>query len=147
MRPFPLRLGLCPGEDVSDVPAASLRSMRRREHGEKLLVDLAYYRGRVSGPVRPRLLILGARGAAGSRRASRVEAVPALLASLVAGVGVPQLLEFMWRTDAAGAAALARIALRRFRAASRLLSSCSVARLRLGTDRARNLETLESLVI
>lgn len=149
LHPFPLRLGLAPGENLSGIPEGYRRRFVRRRYGEKVLVDLPYFKDRVSGPAAPSLLVLGARAGSespGVRRAFRPAAMGALMSCMVVGVGTPQLREYMLRKDAAGAVGLGRAALSRLSAAISLLARCRVARMRLGTDRARNTEVLLKLL-
>lgn len=147
--PFPLRLGLDPSEDLSDVPEPMRRTMHRRQYGNKVLVDLAFFKEAVSGPVAPGLVVVGRRsgeGEARARRLWRAAAAPALFSSLVVGWGVPQLAEFMLRKDPAGLWGLARIAASRAAASIALLARCPAAELVLGADRRSNLDALTRLM-
>ena len=123
--------------------------MRRRNYGEKVLVDLGYFRDRVSGPVPARLIIVGRRTGAlkpRPRRRLRVGVLPALVSPLLIGVGIPQLTEYMWRRDAAGLAGLAAAAVRRTAAMTAVSARCRFAQLSLGTDRAANAAALVRLL-
>ncbi len=149
LHPFPLRLGLTPQENVSEIPKNLIRTMVRRRHGRKLLVDLPYFKSVVSGPVVCGLVVVGRRGAGASpsvRRLWRPGASGALLSSLVVGWGVPQLTEFMLRTDAVGLGALVKIAASRAVAMGALLRRSRTARCTLGTDRSANADALLELM-
>ena len=147
--PFPLRLGLAPTEDLSDIPEKFRRVMHRREFGTKILVDLAWFQHALSGPVPAGLVVVGRRSGAAEpaiRRLWRPAALPALFSSLVVGWGVPQLTEFMLRRDLPGLAGLAGLALGRASAAAGLLARAPLVELTLGTDRRANAAALLGLL-
>jgi len=146
--PFPLRLGFSPREDLSQVPKGLRRRMRRRQFGEKILVDASYFRDSLSGPVPPRLVVVGARSGEARprvRRCWRAAGMPALFSSLIVGWGTPQLAEYMRPQNITQASRLAAIAASRIAAAA-LLLRCPVVALTLGTDRAANAEALLKLI-
>lgn len=147
LHPFALRLGLKPEADLSDIPADRVRSMTRRVHGLKKLVDLEHFPGCVAGPARPSVLVVGRPG--GERCAVRpvsLSALPPLFTGMVVGLGLPQLAEFLWPSGAAGWAGLAALAARRAAAAARLWSSCRTYEMRLGPDPARSAAALAELL-
>lgn len=147
LHPFALRLGLRPDADLSDIPATRVRSMARREHGLKKLVDLGHFPDAIAEAVAPSVLVAGRPG--GRRcelRRTPFAAMPPLFSGMVAGLGLPQLAEFLWPASAAGWAGLAALAARRAAAAARLWSNCRTYEMRLGPDPARSAAALAALL-
>ncbi len=98
---FPSRLGLLALPTEMQNPKYA-RQVHRREHGSKWLVDADIYNDRIAGRAHVRTLIFGSRklnGAPNIYRASRIKAFKMLIASLVVGVGIPQLVEYFLRLD------------------------------------------------
>jgi hypothetical protein len=130
-RPFPLRLALRPGSDLRGLSAVNLRPFRRIGGEEKRLLDAATF-GATPGAAAPvRWLLVGSpsQGAPRIEPLSRAAALAALTHSLVIGVGLPQMAEYMARADFA----LGAIAASRLRAACVLVARARLARLRLGS--------------
>lgn len=119
---FPLRWGFRETADLAEIPGELVRPFRRLRHGPKRLVDVSFFADRVRAEAPLRWVIVGRRGAEDRLRpCGRARAAAALAAGLVAGVGVPQMSEYLLRpTDAAS---LAAIALSRARAALAMLSA------------------------
>ncbi|OGS01280.1 MAG: hypothetical protein A2V88_00010 [Elusimicrobia bacterium RBG_16_66_12] len=147
LHPFALRLGLRPDADLSDITATRVRSMARREHGLKKLVDLDHFPDAVAGAVVPSVLVAGRPG--GRRcelRRAPFATLPPLFTGMVIGLGLPQLAEFLWPRGASGWAGLAAVAARRAVAAARLWSGCRTYEMRLGPDPARSAAVLAELL-
>ena len=60
IHPFPLRLGIRPGEE-GDIPAEHVRTMSRMEFDPKTLIDLDYIRDRLGQTVPPEAILVGER--------------------------------------------------------------------------------------
>ena len=149
LMPFPLRLGFFPSTDLSKVPERWLRSMRRLRYGPKRLVDLGYFRERVSGAAPVAWLLIGERP---TGSAPRIEPLPlwraaqALAVHLVVGVGIAQMSEYMLRPDLAGVRALTGIAVSRGLTALRLLRQVRPLRFVLGPDPKANVALLTDVL-
>jgi hypothetical protein len=143
LSPFPVRWALRPDADLSGVPAGFIRSFIRKLHGPKKVVDVGFFRERISPPVPARWLIVGepSRGRPSLEPASALRVAPALFVGLVAGWGVPQMAEYMLRPGAG----LSGIAWRRAAAARTLLRSARCLRLRLGSSPDEAAALLEGL--
>lgn len=144
-RPFPLRLCFREGADLSALPPDRVRPFRRRLYGERRLVDIEPFRARIAQAAPLRTLLIGR--PADERpgaifAASLADAVAALAAGLVVGVGVPQMAEWRLRPDPACAAGLARAGASRAAAAAAALARASRARFRLDRDAARSAAVL-----
>jgi hypothetical protein len=147
--PFPVRFGVVGKEFRPDIPAESQRIFHRREHGSKVLidVDVAADRWAPRRPVEPSFLFV-AGGFSGETIVSPggpFTVLPALLAGLVIGIGIPQGREYLLRPRPTQFFRLARIAVSRARAMAALLRRCRVFAVRLGPDAGRTLESLSRL--
>ncbi|HEX4049198.1 MAG TPA: hypothetical protein VH309_15230 [Elusimicrobiota bacterium] len=131
VRPFLLRLALRPGADVSGLPPGSLRRFQRRGYEEKRLLDAAALGAEpgVAAPLRWLLVGSPSQGEPRLEPLSRAGALAALVRSLVVGVGLPQMAEYMARAEPA----LGAIAASRLRAACVLAGRARLARFRLGS--------------
>lgn len=143
--PFPLRLGVRPGEDTGVAPE-HLRTVRRMEFDPKTLVDIEVFRDRiVRGPVPPGVVLIGERNLG---RVSAIEplahapALGALVKYMVVGLGVYQGMEFLLERGVGDLAGKVGVAGSRLRAAVRLLRRASAHRFVLGRDIDRNYRTL-----
>lgn len=137
LRAFPQRLSVRDALPFS-VPPGALRPFPRRRHGEKTLLDLAAYPGRVTGAAPARWVVVATPGPgpASVRPCSPPRLLPALLSGLAAGVGTPQVLELMAPAGLVQTAVLTKTALSRLAAAGGLLSRARTASFRLGEDPA-----------
>lgn len=141
---FPLRWGFRDSADLGDVPTAMIRPFSRRRRAAKRLVDVGFFAERIVPQAPLRWLIVGRRGRRDRLAAAgRAETAGALATSLVAGVGVPQMSEYLLRPGAAGG--LAGVAWSRARAAAGLLGARRVA-FELGGDPRRSARALLSFL-
>jgi len=143
--PFPLRLGVRPGEDAGVAPE-HVRTVRRMEFDPKTLVDIDVFRDRiVGGPVAPGAILVGQRNLG---RVSAIEplalgpALGALVKYMVVGLGVYQGMEFLLERGVGDLAGKLGTAASRLRAAAQLLRRAPAHRFVLGRDIDRNYRTL-----
>ena len=131
VRPFLLRLAFRAGTDLSRLPSGSLRPFQRRGYEAKQLLDAVALDAKPAAPAPLRWLLLGSHseGAPRLEPLSRPGALAALAGSLVIGIGLPQMAEYMARPDLA----LGSIAASRLRAAYNMTGQARLARLRLGS--------------
>lgn len=146
--PFPLRLGVRPGNEPA-IPPEFMQTVRRMEFGPKTLIDLDYFGDRVSEPCPARAVLIGVRS---SGIDSRIEAIPRraalrdVVANLVVGIGVYQGLEFVLQRSWGELVYQARPALSRLHTGLQLLRRARPYRFALGRDRERNCERLEQFL-
>jgi hypothetical protein len=146
--PFPSRLGF-QEPPAQKFGAEFIRTFERREHGLKYLLDAEVYAGRISEGAPPEVIVFGLRRLNGAGRvtaAGRLFAVRQLLASLVFGVGLPQLLEYFLRMDIADVFRKTRLVLSRTIAAGRLLRQAEAYVLELGPDKESNMQIVHSFL-
>ena len=140
IHPFPLRLGIRPGE-AGEIPEAYLRTVARMEFDPKTLIDLDYLGDRIGGAVPAAALLVGERNSgdvADIVPLSRVGACHALLKNLVVGLGVYQGIEFLLERGLWELLAKTGVALSRTVSGVGLLRRAPAFRFVLGRNRERN---------
>lgn len=140
LHPFPVRMGVVEGTRL-DIPARFLQGFRRSRRDAKVLIDTRYFARRIAEPAEPGIVFVGRRvgpGQAGVARLSRLAGLTALFGPCVAGVGIPQLLEYLLRLDLGDIRRQVPILWSRFVASARLVRRSAIYELRLGPDREAN---------
>lgn len=148
LSPFPLRLGLR-GTDWRGIDPRFVRPFHRRRFGVKHLVDVDFFREKISPEAPLAWVLVGSRD--GGRKAPRIEPCPkaragaAMLSHLILGVGTPQILELMLPPPpfVGGALALAAIAAKRASCAFAAVSRAACGRFDLSDDPKSNADALE----
>jgi hypothetical protein len=144
MLPFPLRLGVCPGQELG-IDRKYLRTTRRMEFDPKTLIDLEAFGDKIGQQVSPRILLIGERNLGEisdivplSKRA----ALRSLVNHMVVGLGVYQGLEFMLQRGPWELAGKLGVVASRLRNSLALLSNVQAYRFILGRDVEKNCRTL-----
>jgi len=146
--PFPSRIGIR-GEKSSGIDPQYLRTMRRRNREPKTLLDVRYFQDRIASESSPDVLIVGARR---NGKDSWIEpigaakALPSLMANLVFGLGLPQVVEFFLRSGAAELGQKFSIVSYRLAAVARMLWRAKCYRLALGRDTAMAADAIMSVL-
>ena len=133
---FPSRIGIR-GAKAAGIDPRFLRTMRRRNREPKTLLDVRYFKDRIASDVTPDAIFVGARRNANDswiEPLSKARALRALIANLVLGLGLPQVVEFFLRGG--GADAMRKFSIVRYRlaAVTSLLWRAKCYRLALGRD-------------
>ncbi len=145
---FPLRLGLEPSMDLSDVPEDWIRPFVRKHYGPKKLVDLDFFSHKVREDIPLRWLLIGRRGAEPRiETASPLEALAALFEHMVVGVGIAQMSEYTLGFSPSTISKLGQIGFKRLASAVSLLRRSSLHRFVLGPDARANAEALKALTM
>ena len=138
--PFPLRIGVSEGVKI-DIPQQYLGSLERRKYGKKVLIDAKYFSDRISPPVKIKYLFRCEREFSKFPRiikSGRTTVFFALFRDCVAGLGLPQMVEYFLRYSPRD------ILSKSFIAASRMITCVSavfkseVYTFIIGTDTAQN---------
>jgi hypothetical protein len=149
VHPFPLRIGVNPG-DADRLPPGSVRRIERMEFHDKLVLDLDGFRDRVEADPQPMVdLVVGRRSLAGHGKLERLPrraAAGALLREGVVGIGVYQGMEFVLQRGMRDIASKAGEAAMRARCCVAAARRARVWRLTLGRDHASNWEALSQLL-
>ena len=143
--PFPLRIGVRPGEEPPGTPADLMRTVQRMEFGPKTLIDIEHWRERIGEPCPPGVILLGERWLAGPSSIAperRRRALDAMLRHCVVGLGLYQGVEFVFERSAWELAGKAGLALRRLRSSLALIRRSRVCRFQIGPDRAQSAQVL-----
>ncbi len=146
--PFPIRMGVRPGESLS-IPVEFLKPFERTHYGPKTLIDVRCFAGRIAGITEPGIVFAGKR-IHSDRPAvvpiSRMKAFMALYRCCVAGVGLPQMLEYILRFDLSDIFRNTPVILSRLVASIRLIGRSQTYELRLGRDREANARCVADFV-
>ena len=140
IHPFPLRLGIRPGE-AGEIPEEYLRTVARMEFDPKTLVDLDYLGDRIGTTVPAAAMLVGERNAGDVAEIvplGRPGACDALLKNLVVGLGVYQGIEFVLERGVWQLLAKTGVALSRTMSGFGLLRRAPAFRFVLGRNRERN---------
>ena len=138
--PFPVRIGVNKSDKVK-VPAQFLGAMQRRKFGEKTLIDVEYFKDRISAPGPCSVIIFATRSGGslpGVRRVSALEGFWYLFKPLVLGMGVPQVVEYFIRFDFLNIMSKIKMLLSRSVAAVRLVSNARLFAVTLSGDAKTN---------
>jgi hypothetical protein len=145
---FPTRLGIRGGKSAGIDPRF-LRTMRRRNREPKTLVDVRYFQDRIAPEASPDVLIVGARRNGDDswiEPISARKALPSLMANLVFGLGLPQVVEFFLRSGASELRNKFSIVSYRLAAVASLLRRAKCYRLALGRDTAMAADAIMSVL-
>lgn len=144
--PFPIRLGVMPGEVPSGVPAQAVRSFQRELFGPKQLVDASSFHDRIERAGQPGKFVICGKWTLASEpsihRISRLRGLRALVRDCVIGLGLPQVVEFFLRTPSKDVLPKGLIALRRLRAVTNLVRRCDVYEMHFCRDQEKNMALL-----
>jgi hypothetical protein len=146
LRAMPLRLGV---RGVPDgVPQQHLRSFKRRRFGPKTLVELDFFRHRVSREAPLRWIFAGKPASKIKPLIRHGSTAAALRSGLVLGLGTPQVLELLFPSPPRlrSAARLARTAFKRLQTARALRRQADNYTFSLGMDAAENVDVLEQVL-
>jgi hypothetical protein len=133
---FPTRIGIRGARSLGIDPKY-LRIMRRRNREPKTLLDVGYFQDRIASEATPNVLIVGARRSGNDswiEPISAARALPALMANLVFGLGLPQVVEFFLRGGGSDVLRKGSIVSFRLAAVASLLWRAKCFRLALGSD-------------
>jgi hypothetical protein len=144
MLPFPLRLGVRPGEKT-DIPEQHLRTVRRMEFDPKTLIDIEYFQDRLGQAVEPRFLLVGSRNLGDASEIVPLaphRALRAIVKDMVVGLGIYQGLEFLLERGVGELLGKGGVVASRFYNGLRLLARVSAYRFVLGRNREKNRQVL-----
>jgi hypothetical protein len=142
--PFPLRLGVRPGQQTG-VPPQYLSTVQRMEFDPKTLIDIEFFQDRIGEAVEAGAILVGERNLGDVSEIAplaRRRAMRALLKYAVVGLGVYQGMEFLFERGVGEVWGQAGIAASRLYNSMRLLARAPSYRFVLGRDTTRNFHTL-----
>ncbi len=137
LHPFPIKIGILPGNIPDDVPKDLIQRVRHLEGVEKDVIDLSYLSGRIEKtPVPAQAVFLGERYLGRSCEivpVSFVSAYRTFFRDCVVGLGVYQGLEFVLTKSSKELFAKAALGMRRAYACGRFLKGVERYEFRMGT--------------
>lgn len=146
--PFPTRIGIR-GAKSSGIDPQYLRTMRRRNREPKTLLDVRYFQDRIAPETNPDVLIVGKRRNGNDswiEPISARKALPSLMANLVFGLGLPQVVEFFLRSGTSELRQKFSIVGYRLAAVAGLLRRAKCYQLALGRDTAMAADAILSVM-
>jgi len=146
--PFPLRLGIRPGQHTG-IPQQYLRTVRRMEFDPKTLIDIDYFRDRLGQAVEPGIILVGERNLGKISQIvplPRPRALKALLKYVVVGLGIYQGMEFLLERSPWEIVSKGGVAISRLHNSLHLLNRSRVYKFVLGRDTERNCQTFLDFV-
>lgn len=97
--PFPIRIGVRPGEVPPEVPQEHTRCFKREEFGPKTLIDIDYFKNKIcKEPCLPKMIVIGKRVLGRLpeiRPVIKYEAVKEFVKNSVIGLGLYQGIEYI----------------------------------------------------
>ncbi|MCB4791184.1 MAG: hypothetical protein LHV68_04785 [Elusimicrobia bacterium] len=138
--PFPLRIGLSQ-DSGSDIPEAFQGKMIRRKFGPKTLIDIAFFKDKISQSVPVSVLLVGKRiNSSESKiiKINRLSAVIPLFKNCILGIGIAQMLEYFIRFNIKDIISKVEILVSRLTASLSLLMNSRVYIFNIGTDTSKN---------
>lgn len=142
--PFPLRLGIRPGQ-ANGVPERYLRTVRRMEFDPKTLIDIEWVADRIGTRAKPSFIFVGERNLGQVSEIAplpRHQAVRALMKYMVVGLGIYQGMEFLLERGVSEVLGKGGVAASRLYNGIRLLGNASAHRFVLGRSPELNRTTL-----
>ncbi|MBN1823103.1 MAG: hypothetical protein JW803_02160 [Endomicrobiales bacterium] len=142
--PFPLRIGVNPAARV-EVPERFLGYMVRRKYGPKKLIDVAFFKDRISSGNKLRAVFIGKRVPAGACRISKIGKLQTFLyltRDCVIGAGIAQMREYFIRFNARDVLKKAFILFSRVKTCLKAAACVPAFEVRLGPDSSGNANAL-----
>ena len=99
--PFPLRIGVRSRDFIKEIPEAYITRINRITYGEKFLIDLTYFRGRIAEKNKLSNILIGKRVFQENseiRKISKLKCFIPFIQSGVFGLGLPQIAELFLRS-------------------------------------------------
>ena len=143
--PFPLRIGVRPGTELSGIPSKYLRTVTRMEYGPKTLVDIEHFSEKIANPLPPGAILLGERWLAGPSRIypeSRRKAIKPFIKNSVVGLGLYQGMEFLLERSAWEILGKGGVAVSRLRNSMKVIRRSKVYRFAVGPNADQTAEVL-----
>ena len=142
--PFPLRLGILPGGET-DIPSEYMYPVNFMRVGPKILVDVAYYSGKIGTACRPGAIFIGGRTLGCDVRIepmSRISAGKGFIKNAVVGLGLHQGMEYLLGRNMWDTFGNSRLALSRLRNSLNVLRHSKVYKYSIGHDMEKNQQAL-----
>ena len=148
--PFPLRLAMREGENLPEIPSEYLRHFERSQYGPKLLISSEYFADKIQASPLPVTLLLSGRWTRAEnpslRPMSGLKAFRKLFRDCVAGLGLPQVVEFFLTTPLRDLASKTPLVISRILSSLRVAMRADCYEFLMTRDRRLNAEFLENFI-
>ena len=146
--PFPLRLGVHPGQNTG-VPPQYLRTVNRMEFDPKTLIDIEYFKDRLGATVEANFIFVGERNLGDVSEIvplARHRAFKAMVKYMIVGLGVYQGLEFLLERGLWELVGKTGVVASRFYNSLSLLAQAATYRFVLGRNTEKNCDTFVEFI-
>lgn len=142
--PFPLRMGILPGEEPG-IPSHYIYRSKFLRIGTKVLIDLDYFADKIAQPSRPGFVFLGERvlgNKAAILPAGIFTAAKKFIANSVVGMGLHQGMEYLLGSNIFETISRSGLACSRLNNSLKVLRLTKVYRYQIGHDFENNIQVL-----
>ncbi|MFA5389406.1 MAG: hypothetical protein WC312_06620 [Candidatus Omnitrophota bacterium] len=143
--PMLLRIGVRDKGYAGKIPQEYITRIHRMFYGEKLLIDLEYFKGRIVDRARLRSILIGKRVFTGKteiRKISKVKCIMPFMQSGVFGLGLPQVVELFLRGDFSDIMKKTAMVFSRLFIFLAMVCRADTYELRIGRDKDKSAEEL-----
>ncbi|MDD5155984.1 MAG: hypothetical protein PHF11_05855 [Candidatus Omnitrophica bacterium] len=148
--PFPLRIGVSYPDKPQGIPESHLHLIERMEFGPKYVIDMDYFKDRISkNSLEAQSILCGIRCLGAESRIiplAKYRTLGEFIKNSVIGVGLYQGLEFLLQGGLSGIFKKSGVILSRFKNSCKVISGAKTYLFVIGSDRRRNAETLWGFV-
>jgi hypothetical protein len=145
--PFPVRIGVC--EVPANIPEQYLSKFNRRKYGAKTVIDIELFKNKIASPSKASIVLVGDRKYSNDAAISplgKLSALSVFMVNCVAGLGLPQMVEYFLRYRLCDNIGKMGIALSRTWASIILIMKARTYRFTIGSDKDRNTEVLSEFL-
>ena len=147
--PFPLKIGVLHHNKPGNIPEDSLRLFKRMDSDPKYIIDINLFEDKlIKNPVIPEFILCGIRALGPISEItplSKYATLKEFIKNCVAGLGLYQALEFMLQEGISGLFKKSGVVFSRFKNSYKVISMARTYQFAIGSDKAKNLQTLLDL--
>jgi len=144
--PFPIRIGVSKDRTSSlDIPHKYLRNFIRSKYGSKVLIDIEYFKDKISRSNMPAVILIGERISSNDCRIEKISKFRTLKPFIVNGVfglGLPQLIEYFLRYNIRDVLPKSKIMFSRLLRCLKVIWKSKTYSFLIGKDRRKNVNIL-----
>ena len=148
--PFPIRIGISPAvASKLSVPSRYLRNFIRSKYGPKVLIDIDYFKDKISEPCAPGVILIGERVSSDTCRIEKISKVCALKPFIINGIlglGLPQLIEYLLWFKVKKIFSMGEIITSRFCPGFKIIWYSKIYKFFIGRDIEKNVNVLLKLL-
>lgn len=146
--PFPIRIGVCKEAAFKlNIPQQYLRNFTRSKYGPKVLIDIDYFKDKISSPCKLAVVFIGERLFSSDCQIhpiSRMKAIMPFIIHGAIGLGLPQLIEYFISISLKDIFSKIRITLSRVWMSLSIIRHISIYRFMCGNNVEKNASVLKN---